>query len=137
MWCSSTIFEIECDASMIGIRDILMLEKQLIAYFSEKLNGAALNYPTYYKKLYKHWRLGLLAAGIIYYIYRPWVPEVLEETGMLNRRHAKRMEFIETFPYVIKYKQGKRNVVVYALSRRYAIVSTLKLKNCMPMMMIF
>ena len=38
------------------------------------------------------------------------------------------MEFIETFPYVIKYKQGKENIVVYALSRRYALVSTLNAK---------
>jgi len=29
-----------------------MHDRRLIAYFSEKLNGAALNYPTYNKKLY-------------------------------------------------------------------------------------
>jgi len=29
-----------------------MQEKHLIAYFSEKLNGATLNYPTYDKELY-------------------------------------------------------------------------------------
>ena len=38
------------------------------------------------------------------------------------------MEFIETFPYVIKYKQGKENIVADALSKRYAIVSTLSAK---------
>ena len=38
------------------------------------------------------------------------------------------MEFIETFPYVIKYKQGKENIVADALSRRYALVSTLNAK---------
>ena len=36
------------------------------------------------------------------------------------------MEFIETFPYLIKYKQGKENIV--ADSRRYALVSTLNAK---------
>jgi hypothetical protein len=38
------------------------------------------------------------------------------------------MEFIETFPHVIKYKQGKENVMADALSRRYALVSTLNVK---------
>ena len=35
------------------------------------------------------------------------------------------MEFIESFPYIIKYKQGKENVVADALSRRYVLTSTL------------
>ena len=38
------------------------------------------------------------------------------------------MEFIETFPYVIKYKEGKENVVADALSRRYVLLSALESK---------
>ncbi|RVW46460.1 Transposon Ty3-I Gag-Pol polyprotein [Vitis vinifera] len=52
----------------------------------------------------------------------------LRGQGKLNRRHAKWVEFIETFLYVIKYKQGKENIVANALSRRYALVSTLNAK---------
>ncbi|RVX14849.1 Retrovirus-related Pol polyprotein from transposon 17.6 [Vitis vinifera] len=92
----SKTFEIECDASGIGIGAVLMQEKQPIAYFSEKLNEATLNYPTYDKELYAlH----------------------LKGQDKLNRRHVKWVEFIETFPYVIKYKQGKENIVADALSR--------------------
>ena len=35
------------------------------------------------------------------------------------------MEFIETFPYVIKYKKGKENVVADAFSSRYSMLTTL------------
>ena len=46
----------------------------------------------------------------------------------MNRRHAKWMEFLETFPYVIKYKKGNVNIVADALSRRYALISLLNAK---------
>ena len=41
----------------------------------------------------------------------------------LNRRHAKWSEFIESFPYIVKYKKGKDNVVADALSRRHTLLS--------------
>jgi len=35
------------------------------------------------------------------------------------------MEFLEQFPYVIKYKKGNKNIVADALSRRHALFSKL------------
>jgi hypothetical protein len=129
----SKTFEIECDASGIGIGAVLMQEKRPIAYFSEKLNGAVLNYPTYDKELYA------LVRALETWQHYLWPKEFVIHTdheslkhlkgqGKLNRRHAQWMEFIETFPYVIKYKQGKENIVADALSRRYALISTLNAK---------
>ena len=38
------------------------------------------------------------------------------------------MEFVETFPYAIRYKQGKENIFVDVLSRRCVLISTLGAK---------
>jgi hypothetical protein len=46
----------------------------------------------------------------------------------LNKGHAKWSEFIESFPYIVKYKKGKDNVVADALSRRDALLSQLDAK---------
>ena len=48
--------------------------------------------------------------------------------GKLNKRHAKWVEFLEQFPYVIKHKKGKDNIVADALSRRHALLSMLETK---------
>jgi hypothetical protein len=45
----------------------------------------------------------------------------IRSQGKLNRRHAKWVEFNESFSYVIKHRKGKENVIADALSRRYAL----------------
>ncbi|KAH9680230.1 hypothetical protein KPL71_026473 [Citrus sinensis] len=116
-------FEIECDTFGIGIGSILMQEGRPIAYFSEKLSGAALNYPTYDKELYalvqalEMWQHYLWPKEFVIYIDHESMKH-LKGQHKLNKRHARWVEFIETFPYVIRYKQDKENIVADALSRR-------------------
>jgi len=52
----------------------------------------------------------------------------IRSQAKLNRRHAKWVEFIESFPYVIKHKNGKENVIADALSRHYTLLSQLDCK---------
>ncbi|XP_043812189.1 uncharacterized protein LOC122723569, partial [Manihot esculenta] len=126
-------FEIECDASGIGIGAVLMQEKKPIAYFSEKLNGAHLNYSTYEKELYALvraldvWQHYLLPKEFVIHTDHESLKH-LKGQGKLNKRHGKWVEFIEQFPYVIKYKHGKDNVVADALSRRYALINVMSSK---------
>src|SRR5436190_13075011 len=126
-------FEVECDASGTGIGADLMQEGRPIAYFSEKLSGATLNYPTYDKELYalvralETWQHYLWPKEFVIHTDHESLKH-LKSQHKLNRRHARWVEFIETFPYVIRYKKGKENVVADALSRRYALISTLETK---------
>ncbi|RDY07038.1 Tf2-8, partial [Mucuna pruriens] len=89
-------------------------ESKPIAYFSEKLRGAALNYSTYDKELYalvrtlQSWQHYLWPREfIIHYDHQSL--KFLKSQGKLQKRHAKWLEFIEMFPYVIKYKKVPTN----------------------------
>jgi hypothetical protein len=49
----------------------------------------------------------------------------IRSEGKLNRKHAKWVEFIESFNYVIKNQKGTENVIADALSSRYALLTQL------------
>jgi hypothetical protein len=102
-------FEIECDALGIGIGAVLMQDKRLIAFFCEKLSGASLKYPTYDKELYalvralETWQHYLWPREFVIHTDHESLKH-LKGQGKLNQRHARWLEYIETFPYVICYK---------------------------------
>jgi len=123
-------FELECDASGVGIGGLLMQGGKHVAYFSEKLNGPTLNYSTYDKEFYalvrslETWQHYLWPKEFIIHSDHESL-KYLRIQNKLNRRHAKWVEFIESFPYIIKHKKGKDNVIADALSRRYTMLSQL------------
>nr|XP_027098974.1 uncharacterized protein LOC113718259 [Coffea arabica] len=104
-----------------------------IAYFSEKLNGAALNYSTYDKELYaliralETWQHYLRPKEFVIHTDHEALKH-LKSQHKLSKRHVPRVNFVESFPYVIKYKTGKTNVVADALSRKYALIALLDAK---------
>jgi hypothetical protein len=127
------VFELECDASGIGLGAVLLREGKPVAYFSEKLSGASLNYFTYDKELYAlvrtlhAWQHYLWHREFIIHSDHEALKHIRTQTN-LNCRHPKWVEFIESFPYIIKHKNEKDNVIADALSRHCTMLSQLDFK---------
>ncbi|WVZ57943.1 hypothetical protein U9M48_008271 [Paspalum notatum var. saurae] len=115
-------FELECDACFY--------RKITVAFFSENLNGPSLNYSTYDKELYalvrvlETWQYYLWPKKFVIHSDYESLKYIRSQVK-LNKRHAKWVEFIESFPYLMKHKKGKENVIADALSCRYTMLSQL------------
>ncbi|XP_074278613.1 uncharacterized protein LOC141602205 [Silene latifolia] len=121
------LFEVECDASGVGIGAVLVQDKRPVAYFSEKLGGARLNYSTYDKEFYAivraldHWGHYLRPKPFVLHSDHEALKHIHGQQK-LNQRHAKWVEFLQSFTFSSKYKTGASNVVADALSRRHTLL---------------
>jgi hypothetical protein len=89
-----------------------------------------LNYSTYDKELYafvrvlETWQHYLWPKEFVIHFDHECLKHIRGQ-AKLNKHHAKWVEFIKTFPYIIKHKKGKENVIADALSRHYIMLSQL------------
>ncbi|XP_027169493.1 uncharacterized protein LOC113769229 [Coffea eugenioides] len=110
-----------------------MQDKKPCAFFSEKLGGATLKYPTYDMELYalvralETWQHYLRPREFVIHTEHESL-KFLKGQPKLSKRHAKWVSLIDTFSYVIKYKTGKTNVVANALSCRHSVLVSLDAK---------
>jgi hypothetical protein len=87
-------FELECDASGIGIGGVLLQEGKPIAYFSENLSGPSLNYLTYDTELYvlvhvlETWQHYLWLKEYVIHSDHESLKHIRGQ-AKLNKRHAK------------------------------------------------
>ncbi|KAI4372835.1 hypothetical protein MLD38_011019 [Melastoma candidum] len=127
------MFEVECDASGVGIGEVLMQEGRPITYFSEKLNGAKIKYSTYDKefqvivRVLETWSHYLLPREFVLHTDHEAL-KYINGQHKLRRRHAKREEFLQSFTFVLNHKPGVRNVVADALSRKMVLISAMETK---------
>jgi hypothetical protein len=120
-------FQVRCNASGVAIGAVLSQDNMLVAYLSEKLNDTKKKYSTYEKEFYaviqylKKWRHYLIPKEFVLYSDYQAL-QFINRQEKLNQRHAKWVEFVQNFTFVIKHIVGTANKVVDVLSRRSLIV---------------
>nr|GEW87634.1 RNA-directed DNA polymerase [Tanacetum cinerariifolium] len=131
--CFDEVFEVECDASGVGIRAVLSQLGHPIAYFSKKLNYAKRRYRTYDKEFYAiiraldHWQHYLISKEFILHSNHEAL-KYIQGQHKLQPRHAKWVEFIQAFTFTIKHKSGRLNKGADALSRRHSLITSFQPK---------
>jgi len=129
MWLPdfTKVFEVECDASGVGIGGVLSQERHPVTYFSEKLNEAKQKYSTYDKEFYavvqalRYWRHYLLPQKFVLYSDHKAL-RYLNSQKKLNHSHVHWVEYLQAYSFVLKHKFGIENKVADALSRRVTLL---------------
>jgi hypothetical protein len=120
-------FQVRCDASGVAIGAVLSQDNRPVSYFSEKLNETKRKYSTYHKVFYaiiqalKKWRHYLVPQEFVLHSDN-WDLQFITRQEKLNQRHAKWVEFMKNFTFVIKDIAGNAKKIVDALSRRFLIL---------------
>jgi hypothetical protein len=125
------LFEVECDASIIGIGAVLSQEGRPIAFYSKKLSVTRQKWSTYELELYAVFRA--LKVWEHYLVQREFILfsdhhalQFINSQNSVNRMHACWVSFIQRFTFSLKHKVGQLNKVADALSRRVALLLTMR-----------
>jgi hypothetical protein len=127
-------FQVRCNASGLAIGVVLSQDNRPVAYFSEKLNDSKKNYSTYDKEFYamiqalKKWIQYLIPKEFVLYNDNHAL-QFITRQEKLNQKHAKWVEFMQNFTFVIKHIVGTANKVVYDLRRRGLIVQEFQVET--------
>jgi hypothetical protein len=112
----------------------LSQDNRPVDYFSEKLNDTKDKYSTYDIEFYvviqslKKWRHYLIPKEFVLYSDNQALKFITKQEK-LNQRHAKWVEFMKNFTFVIKHIYGSANKVSYALSRRSLVIQEFQVKT--------
>jgi hypothetical protein len=104
-------FQVRCDASGLAIGSVLSQDNRPVAYFSEKLNDTKKKYSTYDKEFYaviqalRKWRHYLISKEFVLCSDNQAL-QFITRQEKLNQRHAKWVEFMHNFTFVIKHIAG-------------------------------
>jgi hypothetical protein len=120
-------FQVRCDASGVEIGVVLSQDNRHVEYFREKLNEAKNRYSTLDKEFdaiiqaLKKWRHYLILKEFVLYSNNQAL-QFINRQEKLKQRHAKWIEFMKNFTFVIKHISGNDNKVVDSLSKTILIL---------------
>ncbi|PKU79208.1 RNA-directed DNA polymerase [Dendrobium catenatum] len=124
-------FQVDTDASAIGVGAVLSQDGKPIEYFSEKLSSARQKWSAYEQELYavvralKQWEHYLLHKDFVLCSDNQALQYINSQKN-ISRMHARWIVFFQRFSFVIKHKAGQTNRVADALSRRAALITHLQ-----------
>jgi len=125
------LFEVDYDASIIGIRAVLSQKGRPVAFYSEKLSEARQKWSTYELELYAVF--GALKVWEHYLVQREFILfsdhqalRFINSQSNVNRMHARWVSFIQRFTFTLKHKSGQLNKVADALSRKVSLLITMR-----------
>jgi hypothetical protein len=127
-------FQVKCDTSGFVIGLVLSQDNRPIAYFSEKLNKTKIKYSTYDKEFFaviqalRKSRHYLVPKKFVLYSNNHAL-QFITRQDKLNQKHAKWVEFMQNFTFVINHISGTDNKVVDALSRKCLILQDFCVKT--------
>jgi len=120
-------FEVKCDAFGVGISAVFSQEGKPIAYFNAKLSDSKRRYSTYDQEFFaiiralEHWTHYLIANEFILHSDHEAL-KYIQGQHKLNSRHAKWVEYLQSFHFVIKPKSRRLNQGTDALSRGHLLL---------------
>ena len=104
------LFEVDYDASGVGIGAVLSQEKRPVAFFSEKLSDVRQKWSTYDKEFYsivhalKTWEHYLVGCEFVLYSDCDALKHLNSQTRISKGMHAQWIHFLQRFPFKIKHK---------------------------------
>ena len=116
------VFQVECDASMVGIGTVLSQDNRPVAFFSEKVCEARSKWSAYELEFFavvrtlKHWEHYLIQREFVLYMDHQALKHINSQVS-INRMHARWVAYIQRFHFTLKHKSGVTNNVVVALNR--------------------
>jgi hypothetical protein len=140
-------FELQCDASGIGIGGVLLQEGKPIAYFSEKLSGSSLNYSTYDKEVYalihvlKTWQHYLWPKEFVIHSDHESLKHIIGQAKLKNVILSE-LNLLKLFLTSLSTRNGRKmllpmlylNFIPYSLNLIIKFLVWSLLKSCMLQM---